>query len=919
MRSSTLVISLLLCVSLWTAVSCQIDCPPYNIVVYDKNTKIARCEPCPDNCADCGMIDGSIKCQSCKAESYKDLNGACKPCATGCEICFGPEVDKCLVVKTPFSYDPKAKILKRCTDGCSACDEKGRCIRCELSYIQEDLLDENGLKMTVNNHDLVKCVGCTDKHCQYCEKDNFGSKAQICNGCEAGYGIDPKTKTCQPCSEGCLTCMLDSNMCSFCKDGYEKVAGYSTCKPISIPNCLNQNFEEKKCLWCKTGFTPNHQTDSGDCITCSVADPLCTNCRVKSVKEKYMNITNKQNLVCTGCPTGYVLNSTSNECLSCGDNCNYCDERLSCYSCNIGYSIVNNTCTKSSLPNCEQPNSNGKGCSSCYQGHHLEESSGKCLKCHDSCLLCDGPGEDDCTSCSVNKFSIKSPASVIFGLFGIDKQQCVDRCPDKLNGENCVEDSLVGECVVMTEAEQRPKSKYPFRRTEKDNINWSSLYHDSHQFLKDYNKYVEHNFKSAREWAGLNYKDSRKYARQCNYRGLLTEKMSASRGAYYHCHCMTGTHGANCEVDKELYKSIQLFIAQFIKDIVRHENSIDEKLLFKTVTNIAQVTLSIVSLNKLTQEFTNMIAKSKRFKIKFVTEFLIALDRLMRAFYDEKTELEERVDDYRQDIGYENFMSQMYQQLHHLINMGDDVVRTSIHHFEASNIDSMTQAFQVTEYKPHNLTFRGKDEIYLLPTNIRGTSDLQGVTQIIITNKFLHEIHTNIKILAWAYSRLLFPKDLHYASHLVQVYPVAVMPHESKILTPSNIVGDSVEITFPLKVTATEIFSETELDCTYVKFDIGDKYHIAHHNKDSVLKRVVQDEGGIQYAVCMFNTTKAGYFYTVTYKHETDGVMHAAYNEALLSHATAYTLEKDMPEVDKKSNVAVCLAALLIALMAVIN
>lgn len=855
------------------------------------------------------------KCLSCKVESFKDEEGNCQPCVEGCEVCLGPSAAQCLVIKSSYFFDRQSKTFKACPQGCSSCDAKGQCIRCQLGYIQSVKLNAKGESKTDHNHEIVECKRCKDENCQFCQVDGLGN--EVCSSCEPGFGMHAKEKICKPCSEGCLTCALDRSVCNFCKDGYEKTPGSHQCKPISIPNCINEDIANEKCLWCKTGFTPNPSNNGSDCASCYFTDPLCSYCRKKTEKDTF-NVTNKLNLVCVGCATGYVL-ETNNSCGYCGDFCNYCNANKTCFSCNWGYTLLNNTCQKSSLPHCDIPNNNGKGCAACMSGFYLEEGDNTCKRCHESCLLCSGPKEDDCTACGASKFALKSEASVLFGLFGYEKQQCVDTCPHKANGKQLVEDSLVGECVPIDEKMMRPTSKYPFKRTHADKMTWESLYQDSQHFLKDFVKYVEHNVVSAKKWASENSRDAAKYSHHCNYRGELHERMSVSRGTYYHCICIKGMHGSNCHVDRELFKAIQEFLARFTKDIARHENTIDEKLMFLTVTNLAQVPMSIISLNQLTLEFTNMIAKSKRFKINHMTEFLLALDGLMKAFYDEKTELEDRADDFKNDIGYSDFMSQMYRQLHHMIRLGDDVVRSSLDHIDSAYFDVMTQAFQVTNYQAINDTFKGDDEFYLLPTNIRSTSDLQGATQVIIRNKFLDSIYAKVKVIAWAYSRLLFPATLRYASHLVQIYPVEVKAHGSFYLNPKFEEDDYVEITFPLKVSAAELKFKRDMSCTAIKFGGGgDTFHIAYEDETGELIKTVEDEGGIQYAVCRFKNKLVGFYFSVTYKQEITTLFHMAVNDELLTADSQFELKiTSRPAHDYGSMASISLATWTALILAI--
>lgn len=293
-------------------------------------------------------------------------------------------------------------------------------------------------------------------------------------------------------------------------------------------------------------------------------------------------------MVCTGCPSRFVLDQENETCEECPDHCTYCNKEKECYSCDAGYQLKEKKCEKVDVPNCEIP-SHDTGCASCKPHFYLIGKENKCEKCHSSCLMCEGPNDDDCTSCSVSKFALRIPDENPFlSFFGASKLKCVDSCPKEYNGKSYQLHELSRECVAQTEIETRPKSTYAFVRHQAIK-NWEIIYDDSVAFHQDYLKHAKHSIENAKNWANLHPKEASKYSGQCNYRGELIEKISASREAYYHCECIHEMHGPNCEVDKELYAAIQTHVMGVSKDLLDLKSSMSEDLLPRQCSTSAKL------------------------------------------------------------------------------------------------------------------------------------------------------------------------------------------------------------------------------------------------------------------------------------------------------------------------------------------
>lgn len=637
-----------------------------------------------------------------------------------------------------------------------------------------------------------------------------------------------------------------------------KVNDDAGCKPINIPNCLNEDMVEKKCIWCQNSFTPNPKDGEKTCQSCSVINPLCTHCRDKTADE---TSNNAFDLVCTGCPSRYVLNQTEGTCIACTPHCTYCGLDNTCYSCDAGYQLKDNKCNKVSLPNCDVP-AMDKGCASCQSGYFLNSTENTCDKCHDSCLMCDGPKEENCSSCSISKYSLRiEDDNPFLSFFGSTKLRCVEKCPADFNGKSYVEHDLTRECVAQTEKDSRPKTKYPFTRHTSGKT-WETIYHDSEDFHSDYLKHAKHSVESAKHWARLHPKEAIKYSHQCHFRGELVEKISSSRETYYHCECMHNMHGPDCEVDKSLYQAIQSHVEAVSKDMMELQSTMKEDLFAKAIINLCQAPLSLDSVSTLIKTSTDLLEK-KHFIVKDVPQMLSVVDYLAKAFYKGKTELEHRADGYERDIGYQDFLSVMYKQFHDLINIGDTVFRDSAP-YQSFVVDASTHTFQVTDHIATSQTFDDTEFINVLSPNLLGMTELMAPLTIYISNEYLRKNHNNrTRLVAWAYSRHLFPPDRKYASHLAFIYPMEVI-NEKAVFHPVKFEDeDVVTIKFPIKVLPPSVDIKRTLRCAAFHFSEDD--HVADEKPGEMVGHGAFEDTARPYVVCKYRKMLAGYYFSVVF------------------------------------------------------
>ena len=163
--------------------------------------------------------------------------------------------------------------------------------------------------------------------------------------------------------------------CSQCSSGSTLINGRCATLPT---RCLVLNNSTGFCSSCSTGYTPIVQNNQSICIfpvgNCSIYDTAgrCIQCQPNFVLQ-----SNKCNFFIEGC-----LNLNNNTCIQCtvgynltrdgycirDPNCNVSSAGV-CLACISGYRLVNGTCTKNDITNCDIQI--GVNCTQCSSGYVL--------------------------------------------------------------------------------------------------------------------------------------------------------------------------------------------------------------------------------------------------------------------------------------------------------------------------------------------------------------------------------------------------------------------------------------------------------------------------------------------------------------------------------------------------------------------
>ncbi|XP_046872768.1 extracellular matrix protein FRAS1 isoform X2 [Hypomesus transpacificus] len=151
-----------------------------------------------------------------------------------------------------------------------------------------------------------------------------------------------------------------------CREG--RVTCYRPSCPSCPPGTLTVSREGRCCPEC------SHERCHEDCLVCSGSPEQCEVCRDSSALLL-------QGRCLLSCPPRYHSLGRGRGCAACQSSCATCESSTECSSCE-GSSVL----------------SSGQCVSTCEPG--LFQDHTRCLRCHESCSECVGPGPEECVTCS---------------------------------------------------------------------------------------------------------------------------------------------------------------------------------------------------------------------------------------------------------------------------------------------------------------------------------------------------------------------------------------------------------------------------------------------------------------------------------------------------------------------------------------
>ena len=198
-----------------------------------------------------------------------------------------------------------------CPQGCKLCLTSYLCTECSSAFsLYEDTKSQNftclqscprGYYSTSSfphtcqpcNSNCVACSGPSSNQCTDCSDDLIlaaGRCVSSSQGCPAGTYLD--SGLCLSCVKGCSSCSSALN-CDVCSTGYTLGESTGVCELADQTKC------------------------DLSCKTCSGTTQFdCTSCNSPSVLQTHMCVKS--------CGAGFILNTKSNTCEICYENCNSC-------------------------------------------------------------------------------------------------------------------------------------------------------------------------------------------------------------------------------------------------------------------------------------------------------------------------------------------------------------------------------------------------------------------------------------------------------------------------------------------------------------------------------------------------------------------------------------------------------------------
>ncbi|XP_031505761.1 uncharacterized protein LOC116268094 [Nymphaea colorata] len=454
---------------LYTDNTCYNTCPGGS---YATSTGgVYLCTACPNGCATCSLVSGTVQCtvcaavsslnfylsgtscvQNCPSGKYAGTNGngdpACLSCLGICATCAAPSTcSSCnsgrlfyggtgCGANCPFGqYAADANNCDVCDSNCATCSDASTCTSCGLlNGVQSYLHSDNACHTSCPGATYAKvsngaylCVPCPSGcalcslnvatvQCSKCQAVSSTSFYYSNNDCiqtcpDGTYGGNDGSgdPTCLPCDSPCATCSgSGSSACLTCSTD-RLIYGTNTCG-----SCASGTYADSAttCAPCDT-----------NCATCQTTAANCLSCGLLSSQQSYLHSDKVCYVNCPGNTYGKD-NSGSYVCATCPTGCSTCSlvsGTVQCSLCtsvaSLQYYLKNNACTSSC----------GNGF---YGGPDPTTSEPTCLSCVTPCANCNS--DTVCTSCSTGYYlSGTCHVSCPFGYYantGTTCAQCDSNC-----------------------------------------------------------------------------------------------------------------------------------------------------------------------------------------------------------------------------------------------------------------------------------------------------------------------------------------------------------------------------------------------------------------------------------------------------------------------------------------------------------
>ncbi|XP_006812277.1 proprotein convertase subtilisin/kexin type 5-like, partial [Saccoglossus kowalevskii] len=455
------------------------------------------CELCHPTCGSCtgGSSTDCLSCEFgkflkedgscerlCGAGYYEDYSsGTCQKCHVTCKTCLGNTDTDCLecndgdilyegvscVKHCPIGFYAQNMMVPESISECQPCalecedctQHRDNCVSCQHSTFLYNgtCVDACPMYYTEDGNECVRTeAGCPSfcKQCNQigdCEECDNGFRIhnglcylndETCLNGQYDVWIDNKLN-CHDCHDGCATCVGPSQYdCTSCNG--KKILEGGKC----VAHCLNSEY---------------HDTRSGRCEACHSSCWECEGPAASQCTEcNFHFFFDEDTKTCrSNCPTGMF--EIGVQCMPCHESCSTCDgdTEIDCLSCELPLYHKDYSCLTE--------------CPDGYYGDRVEDVDGKdvqeCRRCHYNCKTCQGPMDDDCTSCQEhlvwNRHSCRTDCGPGFFVSDGKCERCDMSC-EKCSGSTKSEclSCADGKVLERGECKDKCESNYYYENNE---------------------------------------------------------------------------------------------------------------------------------------------------------------------------------------------------------------------------------------------------------------------------------------------------------------------------------------------------------------------------------------------------------------------------------------------------------------------
>jgi len=397
------------------------------------------CPACDATCLTC-QGPKNTDCTAC-ADGDVLLNGQCLPCDKSCLTCSNVDDQSCtscdsdLILSNGQCVSPPLV----CDKSCLECDgpASSDCTSCPDDFELSD-----GYCLPINciswNYTTVEADGGRCNNDCDCDGARRCSPDKYCQECDALSSQFPSLylpSDCPVCDSSCATCDgPTSSDCTSCDAGFVLVTG--SCEECDKSCATCDGLTDNDCTTCYSGYLLQSTSTGAECVVPPpVCDSSCYTCSGSSDKD------------CTSCASGYQLAFDGScqpieTCVKWG----YSHDESSNV---LGAGRCSDDCDCDGTRRCS-PTGYCLACEDLATTFPDQYSLKDCPVCDDTCLTCDGPTAQDCTSCNDGSFfdnGVCNPCGVSNCLYCVNDDETCGKCEDGYvldDKDGCVEPPI--EC-----------------------------------------------------------------------------------------------------------------------------------------------------------------------------------------------------------------------------------------------------------------------------------------------------------------------------------------------------------------------------------------------------------------------------------------------------------------------------------------